>query len=213
MSNEKVYIQVKKKAVISTDRKIKVEDIADVYSSRPEIMKKVEEVKVSNGGQEENWDSIGSVEIAGKVLDKYPDLDINLIGSDKVLVEYKSLEEENKFWEFIKVVSVCIILFFGATITIISFHEDVNTRASLEKLYFTFTGIKNDDPLIMAIPYSIGVGAGMITFFSRIFSLSKRRKKEPGPMEVELFVYDDEVEQYVSNEINKDKNVTNEINK
>lgn len=207
MSNEKVYIQVKKKVAISTERKIKVEDIANIYSSRPDILKRVEEVKISNGSVEENWDSIGSVEVAGKILERYPDLDLNLLGSDEVLIEYKSLEKENKLWEVIKVISICIILFFGATIAIINFHEDVDTRASLEKIYFTFTGIKNKNPLIMGIPYSIGVGAGMVTFFSRIFTLSKRRKKEPGPMEVELFLYDDEVEQYVFNEINKDKDI------
>lgn len=205
MANEKIYIQVKKKAAIATNRKVKVEDIGDVYSSRPDIMKKVEEVKLSNGSMEENWDSLGSVEIAGKVLDSYPDLDLNLIGSDEVLIEYKSQEEKNKAWEIIKVISICIILFFGATIAIINFHEDVDTRASIASIYFTLTGIKNENPLIMGIPYSIGVGAGMVTFFTRAFSSSKRRKKEPGPMEVELFVYDDEVEQYVANEINKDK--------
>ena len=96
-------------------------------------------------------------------------------------------------------------MFFGASIAIINFHEDVNTRASLEKIYFTFTGVEKKNPLIMGIPYSIGIGAGMATFFSRIWTSSKRRKKEPGPMEVELFIYDDEVEQYVTSELQKNK--------
>lgn len=205
MSNEKVYIEIKKKAAIDTDTKILVKDIAKVYSSRPDIMKKVEDVKLGNGSKDENWDYLGAVDITEKILEKYKDLDLDILGSSEVLIEYKSQEEKRPVWEAIKVISVCIILFFGATIAIVNFHEDVNTRESLEKIYFIFTGIKKKDPLIMGIPYSLGIGVGMLTFFSRIFTSSKRRKKEPGPMEVELFVYDDEVEQYVSSELKKDE--------
>lgn len=207
MSNEKVYIEIKKKSLINVDTAIKVKDVADVYSSRPDIMKKVEDLKVSKGDTVENWDTLGSVEIAGKILDRYPDLDLNMLGESEVLIEYKSQEKERRIWELVKVVSICTILFFGATIAIINFHQDVDTRASLEQIYFTFTGVKKKNPLFMGIPYSLGVGAGMVVFFSRIFSSSRRRKKEPGPMEVELFIYDDEVEQYVSSEIQKNREV------
>lgn len=205
MSNEKVYIEVKKKSAIDVNTKVRVKDISDVYCSRPDIMKKVEDVKLDSGSIEENWDYLDKVEIAEKILDKYPNLDLDILGSNEAVIEYKSKEENMPFWEFIKVTLICIVLFFGATIAIINFHEDVNTRASLEKIYFTFTGEKNKNPLIMGIPYSIGIGVGMLTFFSRIFSSSRRRKKEPGPMEVELFLYDDDVEQYITNELKKNK--------
>ena len=76
---------------------------------------------------------------------------------------------------------------------------------SIEKIYYTVTGEKKDKPLIMTIPYSIGLGVGVITFFSRIISKSKRRKKEPGPMEIELFLYNRDMEEYILNELVKDK--------
>lgn len=205
MSNEKVYIEIKKKAAIDVDKKVIVKDVADVFSTREDIMKKVEDVKLSNGSEDENWGYFGAVDITKKILEKYSDLDLDVLGSSEVIIEYKSQEEKRQSWEILKVISVCIILFFGASIAIINFHEDVNTRESLEMLYFTITGVKKKNPLIMGIPYSIGIGAGMVTFFSRVWTSSKRRKKEPGPMEVELFIYDDEVEQYVTSELKKDK--------
>ena len=205
MSSEKVYIEIKPKVVIDVDEKIIVKDIANVFSTRKDIIKKVEQVKIGKGSPDENWDYFGGVDITKKILEKYSDLDLDILGSSEVTIEYKSREEERPFWEIIKVISVCVLLFFGATIAIMNFHEDVDTRASLEKIYFTFTGIKDENPLIMGIPYSIGIGVGMATFFSRIWTSSKRRKKEPGPMEVELFVYDDEVEQYVTSELKKSK--------
>lgn len=207
MANEKVYIMLKAKTVMGTDTKIKVKDIADVYCTKPEWIKKVQDIKVDSGNIEENWDYLDAVEVTEKVLEKYPNIDLDFLGSSEVAIEYKSQEEKKPFLEFIKVTVVCIILFFGATIAMINFHEDVNTRSSLAKIYYTFTGERKDNPLIMAIPYSIGIGVGMLTFFSRIFSPSRRRKKEPGPMEVELYLYDDDTEQYILNELKKNRDL------
>lgn len=207
MSNVKVYVEIKKKVVIDVGSKVIVKDVADVFSISKDVMKKVEDIKVGNGSEYENWGYYGAVDIAKRILEKYPDLDLDVLGSDEVIIEFKSQEEKRPFWEMLKVISVCILIFFGATIAIINFHEDVDTRSSLEKIYFTFTGVEEENPLIMGIPYSIGIGVGMATFFSRIWTSSKRRKKEPGPMEVELFVYDDEVEQYVTSELRKSKKI------
>lgn len=205
MANEKVYIKLKEKAVVGIDTKIKIKDISEIYCAKPELMKKIQDVNVGKGNAEENWDYINSVQVAEKILEKYPDLDLDILGSSEVIIEYKTEEKDKPILEFIKVIAVCIVLFFGASIAIMNFHEDVNTRKALEKLYYTFTGEKKENPLIMAIPYSIGIGVGMLTFFSRIFSASRRRKKEPGPMEVELFLYDDETEQYILNELKNNR--------
>lgn len=205
MASEKVYIKLKEKAVVGIDTKIKIKDISEIYCAKPELMKKIQDVNVGKGNADENWDYINSVQVAEKILEKYPDLDLDILGSSEVIIEYKTEEKDKPLLEIIKVIAVCIVLFFGASIAVMNFHEDVNTRKTLEKLYYTFTGEKKENPLIMAIPYSIGIGVGMLTFFSRIFSASRRRKKEPGPMEVELFLYDDETEQYILNELKNNR--------
>ncbi len=55
----------------------------------------------------------------------------------------------------------------------------------------------------MGIPYSIGIGIGVIAFFTKTFSSSKRRQKEPGPMQIELFGYDQDMEKQIMNEVKK----------
>lgn len=80
---------------------------------------------------------------------------------------------------------------------------------TLEKLYFTFTGIEKKNPLIMNIPYSLGLGIGMLTFFNRIISSSKRRKMEPGPMDVELYLYDKDMEDFIIHDLKKHRSKEN----
>ncbi len=205
MDKEKVYIVINKKASIEPDKDALVKDLGEVYSTKSDIKKNIENIRVKKRNVEEDWDYITAIEISEKVLSRYPDIDLDLLGEVEVLIEYKSRQKERPFFEFIKVFLVCIILFFGASIAIINFHADVDAKKAMEKLYFTFTGEKKSNPLIMNIPYSIGIGVGVLTFFTRIFSFSERRKKEPGPMEIELFLYDEDMEKHILNDIKKNE--------
>lgn len=205
MDKAKVYIKMEKKKVIYLNQDIIVEDIGEVYCVNKGIKEKVEKIRIKGKSKIENWDYMTATEVAEKVLGKTSNIELDMIGEPEILIEYKSQEEENTFYEAIKIILVCIILFFGASIAIINFHEDVDSRASLQGIYKTFTGEETKNPLIMAIPYSIGLGVGVITFFTRIFSSSKRRAKEPGPMEIELYLYDQDMEEQIMNEVKSNK--------
>lgn len=205
MDKEKVYFKMEKKKSIDVKKDILVKDLGDVYTLNEKIKESIENIIVKEKSNIENWDCITATEVTKKILQQFPSVDLDVIGETEILIEYKSKEKENKIFQAIKITLVCIVLFFGASIALINFHEDVNTRSSLEKLYFTFTGEKNENPLIMAIPYSIGMGIGVIVFFTRVFSSSKRRTKEPGPMEIELYLYDQDMEKQIISEIKKNR--------
>lgn len=205
MEQEKVYLKINKKATIDKDDDILIEDIGEVFTKNPITKQSIEKTRIKKKSSIENWGYITSIEVAEKLLDKFPNIDLDLLGEVEILLEYKSREHKTPFLEFVKVAAVCIILFFGANLAIINFHEDVNTSKSMKELYYTFTGEKKDNPLLLVIPYSFGIGIGVITFFSRVFSSSKRRKKEPGPMEIELFLYDEDMEKQILNETKNSK--------
>lgn len=205
MDKEKIYIRLENKFTVDVDTPVYLKDIGEVYSNNQIIKNKMESLVVHKGGKEENWDYITNIEVIQKILEYYSTLDVEVFGADMVVLEIKSKEKENKLFEIIKIIFVCLILFFGAGIAIINFHEDVSMIKSLEKLYFTFTGKKDSNPLIMSIPYSIGIGVGVITFFNRVISSSKRRRSEPGPMEVELYLFDKDLEEHILNHMKNQK--------
>lgn len=203
MDKEKVYFKMEKKKAIDLKKDVLVEDLGDVYCFNNKIQRQIEKLIIKERSLKENWDCVTAIQVAKKILDTYSNIDLDILGETEVLIEYKSQEKASKLFEFTKVALVCIILFFGSSLALINFHEDVNTRSSIEKLYKIFTGEKKDNPLIMAIPYSIGIGIGVMAFFTRVFSFSKRRAKEPGPMEIELFMYDQDMEEEIINGIKK----------
>ena len=83
-----------------------------------------------------------------------------------------------------------------------NFHEDVSMLQVHQKIYTIITGETKEHPLLLQIPYSIGIGIGMILFFNRVFK--KRLNEEPSPLEVEMFLYQQNLDQYVAIHENKE---------
>jgi stage V sporulation protein AA len=204
MNKEKAYVVLKEKTTLDIKDSIYVKDIGNVYCLNEEIRKTIEDTEVYSSKGIETWELINTVDIVKKVLEN-SDVDIRFYGASDILLEIKSQEKQNKLLELLKILFVSFSLFFGAALGIMYFHEDVNMSETMKKLYFTFTGIEKDNPLLMVIPYSIGLGIGMLTFFSRVISSSKRRRMEPGPMDIELYLYDKDMEDYIMNELSKHK--------
>ncbi len=50
--------------------------------------------------------------------------------------------------------------------TIMNFHYDVSMQPVQQKLHFILTGVENEYPLWIQIPYSIGLGLGTVLFLT-----------------------------------------------
>lgn len=197
MSKDTVYIGLREKITTEVDQHLTVKDLGDVFCSNDVIQKYVEDLEIYRTGSEENWDFVDSNYIVNTIIGYNSSIDVNMIGATEVLLEVRRIKRKSKVFKLLKIIFISIILFFGAGIAIINFHEDVNMAKSLEKIYFTITGKKTSKPLLITIPYSIGLGVGALMFFNKGLDPSKRRKKEPGPMELELFLYNKDIEQFI----------------
>lgn len=206
INNEQVYIDLETKFSVDLNTHVYIKDVGEVYCSNDNIKKKVENVRVYNGKDKEIYDYISGTEITTKILDSIDNIDVTIIGGPDVLLEIKGQEKPKVFLKILKIALVMLVLFFGGVTAIINFYEDVGIKKSMAQIFYMITGSRKKNPLILTIPFSLGIGFGIFAFFSRTFSFSKRRRQEPGPMEVELFLYDKEMEDSILNELkNKEK--------
>lgn len=123
----------------------------------------------------------------------FPSLDIQTVGGAETIVE---IHYQKKHLSAVLFVAVWLLLFVGSCLAIMNFHEDVSMREVHIALYEIITGERNDYPYLLQIPYSIGLGLGMIVFFNHIFK--KRLNEEPSPLEVEMFNYQLDLDHYVA---------------
>lgn len=117
--------------------------------------------------------------------------DIQSVGHDQTLVH---IYDEKKKPNFLIVLFVWFTLFFGSGLAIMNFHVDVSMQEVHQRIYQLITGQQVEHPYIIQIPYSFGIGIGMLMFFNHVFR--KRFNEEPSPLEVEVFLYEQNVDQY-----------------
>lgn len=135
---------------------------------------------------------IDAMKVIKRITEYESDVEIQAIGPVQSIVEviYKKKGLSIPFF-----ILIWLLLFFGAALAIIYFHEDVSMGAAQQRIYRMITGKEVEKPLLFQIPYSIGLGLGMILFFNHFFR--KRINDEPSPMEVEMFNYQQDLDRYV----------------
>jgi stage V sporulation protein AA len=130
--------------------------------------------------------------IVAKVKETYPHMLIEHFGEPHTLVEMATKPHKPNF---ALTVLVWTLLFIGSGLAIMNFHADVSMLAVHKRIYELVTGVRNDHPLLLQIPYSIGIGIGMMVFFNHLFR--KKINEEPSPLEVEMFMYEENVNKYI----------------
>ncbi len=207
MSN-KIYLQLKDGVSTAPGKDIFIKDLAILLGDRP-LKEKILNIKVLSISDDASDHVVVSIlTVMKKITEQYPEMELFPIGEAEILVKVqKSVKEPKKILLFMKLALVCLILFVGAGLALMNFHADVNMSETHQKIYKMITGVEEKRPLLLQIPYSLGIALGMAVFFNHI--LPKKIKNEPSPMEVEMFSYRKNIDEYL---LKNEKN-TEEDNK
>ncbi|PAV29548.1 stage V sporulation protein AA [Virgibacillus profundi] len=198
-----IYLRMKKNLELSSMQEVQLKDIA--YISTTAVSKeKLESIPIYRiTKKDKNIVIIDSFLILDHLNSIYKNIEIQLIGPTQTIIRIK---KNNKKPAILLVSAVWVLLFVGAAMTIMNFHYDVSMQEVQQKLHYILTGKQNEFPLWIQIPYSIGLGMGMLLFFNHWFN--KRINEEPSPLEVEIFNYQQDLDNYVNyyeNELNDTK--------
>ncbi len=135
---------------------------------------------------------IDIIHIITKIKEKFPSIQIEHFGEPHVLVE---IQTRTRKPHLLLILPVWLILFIGSGLAIMNFHTDVSMVEVHQRLYELLTGNQDDTPRMIQVPYSIGIGLGMILFFNHIYK--KKINEEPSPLELEMYTYQESIRQYV----------------
>jgi stage V sporulation protein AA len=197
--DKSLYIRLRHSIQARPNQTIKIEDVAQLVA-REEIIETVRNLAIHQVNMSDKSIVVLDVMKIIRAIRKVDEeLDIQTFGPAQTIVEivYKKKRFRPVFFA-----AVWLLLFLGAALAIMNFHEDVSMRIVHQKIFKTITGLEDDKPLLLQIPYSIGLGLGMILFFNHVFR--KRINEEPSPLEVEMFNYQQALDQYVIMHENKE---------
>jgi len=135
---------------------------------------------------------IDMLHVIRAVSDAEPGLDVEFVGEPQTLVTVAARPRKPLPG---MLALAWLLLFFGSGLAIMNFHADVGMLEVHRRMTELITGVKPERPLWFQIPYSIGVGLGMVLFFNRV--IRRKLSEEPSPLEVELYLYQENVDAYV----------------
>lgn len=193
-----VYIRMKKKIEITGMKTILLKDIA-YLSTSSHFKQQMEETTLYHiTKKDRNIVVIDGFIIIDHLSQLFSDLEFQLVGPQQTIIWITKIK---KTPSVILASFVWVILFIGAAMTIMNFHYDVSMQEVQQKIHYLLTGKHSKYPLWIQIPYSFGLGVGMLLFFNHWFK--KRFNEEPSPLEIELFNYQQDLNQYVMHYENK----------
>ncbi|MFD0770826.1 stage V sporulation protein AA [Bacillus sp. CGMCC 1.60114] len=194
-----IYVKMRSRLQVSPAYEIKVGDVAQVVGDSHIVDEIKSQVVYKITKKDKTHVVIDVMKVIQRIQRYSSSLQINLLGSAQTIVEivYEKKRVNPFFFGM-----VWLLLFVGAALAIIYFHEDVSMQQVHQRLYYMITGESNKKPLLFQIPYSLGLGLGMILFFNHVFQ--KRINEEPSPLEVEIFQYQQSLDQYVMMNENKE---------
>ncbi|WP_391559497.1 stage V sporulation protein AA [Robertmurraya sp.] len=187
-----IYIRMRHRLQVRPHDSIKLQDAAQIIAE-DSLLEKVKDCIVYTVSEKDQniiiLDVMKVIPILTNVVDQ---INIEIIGQTQTIIEvvYKKIGVSIPLF-----ILIWLLLFFGAALAIMNFHEDVSMQAVHQRIYKIITGKENVKPLLLQIPYSIGLGLGMILFFNHVFK--KRLNEEPSPLEVEMFNYQQDLDRYV----------------
>lgn len=200
---EPLFLRLRKRLSVKPQAVITLGDICQLYwdGEREAALARMPVYRV----RPEDGDLIiiDIMQVIRKIRTAYPEASLEIQGSTQIIVEVLNPRKRPKP---VLVAVVWLLLFVGSGLAIMNFHTDVSMLQVHQRIHYLITGQASEQPLWLQIPYSIGIGLGMVLFFNHLFK--KRITEEPSPLEVELFMYQQSLDQYYIQHENKENERT-----
>ena len=189
--NVTIYINAEQNVELQSED-VYVKDIGSLTCSDAHVLAKVKAIKLHHFKRDEQKRQVISLlKVIEEIEKVYPNVSVQSIGEPETLVEYISVNKHKGFAQWIKLLFVAMVSFFGTAFTIMAFHNDIGINDVFSKVYEMVMGQPGDGYGILELAYSAGLAIGIIVFFNHIGG--RRITKDPTPIEVEMRIYEEDV--------------------
>lgn len=194
--NETLYLKIPQNTIV-TDRHVTLGDIAKMECTDMSIVRQLKQKKIFSfqdvKKKEKNVFQVFSIlKIIELIHEDYPNVDVTNEGEQDFIVEYIPNPDKPKWLEVVKVVLLCIVIFFGSAFTIMAFNNDVSVPDIFSKLYLQIMGRESSGMTELEVSYCIGLSLGIMVFFNHIGK--KKITADPTPIQVEMRKYEQDID-------------------
>ena len=199
--SEILYIQTEKNVEVYQPE-VYLQDVAKLACGDSKVLNRNKIRKVfSIPDEKPGRYVISAADLVCAVAKAEPNVDVTHIGEADFIVTYEGENQPRKWISWLKTVLVCVLTFFGGAFSIMTFNTDADVGKLFRQIYEQVTGSVSNGFTILEFTYSVGLGLGVLFFFNH-FSRVKITS-DPSPMQVQMRIYEDQVNSTVIEDINR----------
>ena len=158
-----------------------LKQLGTVYCAEPLVTAKCNAIKVHHFEQDgDKRCVIGVLKLIRLMEEACPGICVEVVGETDILVEWVKVDKYKGVGQWLKIVLVCLISFFGTAFTIMAYHNDIGINEVFTEIYRM---VMNAEPG--------RVNVLEVSFFNHIGG--RRITKDPTPLEVAMRNYEDDV--------------------
>ncbi|MBE5938912.1 MAG: stage V sporulation protein AA [Lachnospiraceae bacterium] len=188
---DNIYINVNQTAKVHTEN-VYLKDVATVTCTDKNAVNRLLSMKIMTfAAKSQNRYIFSTLKIIEHINEIYPDAPVNSIGENQFIIEYEPPKKKIIIWEYAKVTFICILLFFGAGFTIMSFNNEICIQQLFLYIYHWITGETSGGFTLLEIGYSIGIFLGITIFYNHLGK--KKISNDPTPAEIEIRKYETDI--------------------
>ncbi len=190
---ETIYMQVKQKENVSSTR-VTLKDIVTLSGESAPVKARLNALHIytfPDPPEQKQRQLFHVPDLVQKIVDEMPGVTVVPIGEPDVLAEYLPPKKHPSWLTAAKIALVCVLCFFGAAFTIMTFNNDVSATEVMDQIYTAFTGTEAKGFTWIEGGYALGLPIGILVFFNH-FS-GHRLTTDPTPIEVEMALYEQDV--------------------
>ncbi|MEH7899673.1 stage V sporulation protein AA, partial [Bacillus pumilus] len=146
-----IFIRLRHRIKTGNDQLIYLEDIAQITGDELAVQK-LSKMPIYHVSKKDRHIAVLDIMHVVKTIKKtWPAIDIQTVGGAEAIVE---IDTGKRQLSPVLFVFVWLLLFVGAALAIMNFHEDVSMRLVHIRLYEMITGKTVEHPYLLQIPYS-----------------------------------------------------------
>ena len=193
-----LYLKIDRNIVVQSYQ-VHLQDIASMECTNTAVLRQLKQKKIytfqekDSQKQKKHRIQVFSVlSIIQQIHEDYPDLEVQNIGESDFIVNCQAGQQENKLLDAVKTAVLCVVIFFGAAFTIMTFNNDVSVAEVFSQLYYQVIGRQSDGVTELEIFYAIGMPIGIMIFYNHIGK--KKVTHDPTPIQVAMRKYEEDVD-------------------
>ncbi len=210
-SPDTLYLKVDRNIVVQTYQ-VHLQDIAKMECTNTAILRQLKQKKIYSFPQKDTPNKkkhrlqvFSILNLIQQIHEDYPNLEVQNMGETDFIVECQADVQKNQVLDILKTVVLCIVIFFGAAFTIMTFNNDVAVADVFSQLYYQVTGQESNGVTEIEVFYAIGMPIGIMIFYNHIGK--KKVTHDPTPIQVEMRKYEQDVDNtFIENASREGKN-------